>query len=422
VNEYTRREEVRWILVSAVVLVSSVAIALGLLLSARGPVTPDPAAEQAAQTLDSAAKDLGSCADAASALDKEVAVFRDVAKASKVLEQQTDVPEQEEAPKTPPIRGRPPAPKPKPKPKPPDFTAQAWPAAKPTFERATRLVACRPQAGALLEPSTKADEAWRAVAAVSGLEAPKESDTPATHLTVARQIFAAVEKAPIEEIVVHVDAAKKAAGERAAEASAKAKTTTVQQPLPRGLLGREVAIAIGVLVSLVALLVSFFSLRATSVRRGGALAPFRKAAHPPERGIQAATILRLASEANGGEPGIVLGAGIGGMAAAALGRMDADWYVAGVTAGLVLGLLTQIVIKGIGATQNFRERALTLAEIEKPAVPIVLVLSTVRVGSEEDFLAFFLKLSPTEAANAVEKLATQAEEQILIAADAHAMK
>ena len=117
-----------------------------------------------------------------------------------------------------------------------------------------------------------------------------------------------------------------------------------------------------------------------------------------------------------------MGAGLGGVLAAAVARVDADWYVAGVTAGLVLGLLTQIVVKGVGATRNFRERALTLAESEKPAVPMVLVLSTVRAGAEDDFLNFFLKLSPTEAANAVEKLATQAEEQILMAADAQAMK
>jgi hypothetical protein len=51
-------------------------------------------------------------------------------------------------------------------------------------------------------------------------------------------------------------------------------------------------------------------------------------------------------------------------------------------------------------------------------VPIVLVLQTVRPGQEEDFVGFFMKLAPTEAAHAVEKLATQAEEQILIAVDA----
>jgi hypothetical protein len=42
----------------------------------------------------------------------------------------------------------------------------------------------------------------------------------------------------------------------------------------------------------------------------------------------------------------------------------------------------------------------------------------VKPGREEDFLGFFLKLSPSEAAVAVEKIAAQAEEQILAAADA----
>jgi hypothetical protein len=176
-----------------------------------------------------------------------------------------------------------------------------------------------------------------------------------------------------------------------------------------------------VMLSLIALLVSFFSLRATSIRRSRSLQPYRKATRPPERGLQAATILRLAAESSGGEPGLVIGAGVGGLLAALAGRVDPDWYVAGVTAGLLLGLLIQIVIRSVGGPKGFRERALALADIEKPAVPIVLVLSTIQPGGEDEFLAFFLKLSPTESANAVEKLANQAEEQILIAADAQAL-
>ncbi len=415
-NEYTRREEVRWILISAVVLVSCVAASLGLLLTAKGPVTSDPAAIKAAEERVTAAGELQGCVDAAASFKKEVTVFRGVATDSKVLE--PPAPPEEEPP--PPKGGRPLPPKPKPKPKQPDFSDKAWPAAKPTFERAGRLATCRASVSAALAADAQAEQGWKAVASVVEIAAPKEGAAPDAALAAARKVFDAVDTAPIDAVVTHVTAAQAAATSEANAALEAAKATQVQQPLPRGLLGREVAIAVGVLLSLVALLVSFFSLRATSLRRGGSLTPYRKAAHPPERGLQAATILRLAAEPSGGEPGIVLGAGLGGVVAAAVGRVDADWYVAGVTAGLVVGLLTQIVVKGLGSSKHFRQRALNLAEIEKPAVPIVLVLSTVRVGMEDDFLNFFLRLSPPEAANAVEKLATQAEEQILMAADANA--
>ncbi|NUP11799.1 MAG: hypothetical protein HOW73_37605 [Polyangiaceae bacterium] len=423
-NEYTRREEVRWILVSAVVLVSSVAGALGLMLTARGPVVADVHAREAAQALERDAQDLAKCSEHAVTLKKEVDLFRDD---SKVLEQQpAPEPEvqEEPAPKTP--KGRKPPknekekPKP-PKPKMPDQSAQAWPAAKPTYDEATRLVACKVAVEKVAPAEGKAVDGWTAIEAVAALKAPKQEDTPSAHLTTARQVFAAIEKAPIQAVIDQVSGAVTKANGQAATAKDAAASATIQQPLPRGVLGREVAISAGVLVSLIGLLVSFFSLRATSVRRSSVLTPYRKAVHPPERGLHAATILRLAAEPNGGEPGIVLGAALGGLLAAIVLRADADWYVAGVAAGLVIGLLVQTLTKSIGTSKRFRERSLAIAEIEKPAVPIVLVLQTVQPGNEDEFLGFFLKLSPTEAANAVEKLATQAEEQILIAADAQAM-
>ncbi len=427
VNEYTRREEVRWILVSAVVLVSSVAVALGSMLTARGPVVPDPQAKANAEAAEAELKEIAPCADQARALEKEARLFREDAK---VLEQppvqEEPAPEPPPPPKGRPLPKRPGAPKeekPKPpKPKPVDMSAQAWPAAKPTFEEATRLAPCRALAEALLPPDAKAKEGWDAVASVVTLKAPADSEPVAAHLTTARRVFAAMEKAPLDAVVTHVVDATASQSARVDEARARAASAKVQLPLRKGVLGREPAIAAGVLVSLVALLVSFFSLRATSARRAAAVTPYRKAVKPPERGLQAATILRLASEPNGGEPGIVLGAALGGLAASLVARADADWYVAGVAAGLVLGLLVQTVVKGVGTTKHFRDRALAIAEIEKPAVPIVLVLSSVQKGTEDDFLGFFLKLSPTEAANAVEKLATQAEEQILIAADAQAQR
>ena len=411
-NEYTRREEVRWMLVSALVLVVCVAGSLGSLLTAKGTTVPDPAARKAAATAKQHAEEVAACAGRAADLSKELAVFRDVAPATGIDKEPAPP---EPAPTTPP---RPGAPKPKPK---QEIAAPAWPAARPTQERAKSLLSCKALLVGAAEPSAGAAKGWAAVEAAAAVPAPADGDGAAGQAAAARAVYVALDGAPVGDIEAHETAAA-AAAKQSADASAEtAKSTTVVQPLPAGVLGREVAVAAGVLLSLVALLINFFSLRATSARRAQTLVPLRKATRPPERGLHAAALLRVASEGSGGEPGLVLGAAIGGLVAAVVGRQDADWYVAGVTAGLILGLLIQIVARSTAGTSAFRARALGLAEIEKPAVPIVLVLSTVQPGMEGEFLSFFLKLSPPEAANAVEKLANQAEEQILIAADAQAM-
>lgn len=393
---------------SAVALVASVATSMGLLVTARGALAPNPEGAVRIEAAENRVRDVAACVDKGASLEKQVGVFRDVASESKLLEQQPDG-DDEPAPAP---RGAKPT---KPKPKPPDFTDKAWPAAKPSYEAAVALKACKAKVELAAPSEGKAAEAWAAVDQVAAMKAPTEA--PA-QLTAARQVFASLEKAPLAAINDQIAKAVEAAKAEVEAEQKRAASDLVEQPLPRGLLGREVSIAVGLVLSLIALLVSFFSLRATSIRRAGALLPYRKAVRPPERGLQAATILRLASEANGGEPGLVLGAAAGGLLLALVGRLDADWYVAGVMGGLIVGLLIQVVVKSLRGARNYRERCLALAEIEKPAVPIVLVLSTVKPGMEDEFLDFFLKLSPNEAANAVEKLASQAEEQILIAADA----
>lgn len=414
-------------LASAVVLVSAVAASLGLMLTAKGKMVPDREAIAAAEVLETEANEVKACEQAARDVVQEVALFRgDI----KVLEEPPP-PEPPPAPEPPPPPGKPGPKKPPPgkeppkppekKPKPLPENTNIWPAAQGTFEAAGRLAPCQAKVEKALASNADASAAWTAVGTVVKVTPSQTTDAPATQRAAAKQVWNAVDKAPLKSISEQVEAAGTKLAEIAKSEKTRAEALRVQQPLKRGVLGREIAIAAGVLVSLIALLVSFFSLRATSVRRAATLAPLRRAIRPPERGLHAATILRLASESNGGEPGIVLGAALGGLIAAAIGRADADWYVAGVAAGLVLGLLVQIVVKGTGGTRGFRERALGISDIEKPAVPMVLVLSTIRQGEEENFLSFFLKLSPAEAANAVEKLATQAEEQILIAADAHAL-
>ncbi len=394
-------------LVSAVLLVGSVAASLGLLMTAQGPIRASKEAETLAAQAEARAKGLEECVVAAKALTKEVTVFRDVAAASQVFEEESPPPASSASPS---------APKPKPKVRPPVATDKAWSAAKNTHAAATRLLACQETANAVATPHEVAKDGWAAVQSVKGIDSPSVGSP--NQLSAAKRVLAAVDKAPLEAVVDHVTFAFETASADAVTLRETANGTLVRQPLPKGLLGREVAMFSGVLLSMVALLLSFFSLRARSIRREAALAPYRKAVRSPERGIQAATIIRLATEANGGEPGIVIGAALLGLVAAFVGRVDADWYVVGVMLGVLLGVLGQLVTRNLGSVARFRERVLALTELEKPAVPMVLVLSEVKVGSEQDFLSFFLKLSSSEAALAVEKLATQAEEQILIAADA----
>jgi len=399
-------------LVSALVLVACVAASLGLLLTATGRTVPDPAAHAAATAARHHAEEAEACEGRAADLSKELLVFRDVAPASGIDKEPVD--ELAPEPSAPPPRG------PKPKPK-PERTTPAWPAARPSYERAKALIACKKTLFGDDAPSAASANGWASVNAAASVEAPKEGEALPAQNAAARKVYVALDKAPLEAVQAE-EAAKIAAAREAADLATKhAESATIVEPLPQGILGRDVAVAAGVLLSLVALLISFFSLRATSVRRAQTLGAVRRATQVPERGLHAAAIVRLAAETGGGEPGLVLGAGFGGLVAAFVGRADADWYIAGVTAGLILGLLIQIVARSTAGVAKFRARALGLAEIEKPAVPVVLVLSTVQPGLEAEFLQFFTKLSPIEAANAVEKLSNQAEEQILAQADAQAL-
>jgi len=64
------------------------------------------------------------------------------------------------------------------------------------------------------------------------------------------------------------------------------------------------------------------------------------------------------------------------------------------------------------------------ASFHSPSRPftIVLVLSTIVKGREGEWIDAFLKMNHQGQADAVDKLAQQAEEQILVAADAQAMR
>src|SRR5262249_3912868 len=115
-----------------------------------------------------------------------------------------------------------------------------------------------------------------------------------------------------------------------------------------------------------------------------------------------------------------IGAALGGLLAAAIVPADADVFIVGVMSGCLLGLGIQWSIRLAQGASQWRERANELADVEKPAIPIVLVLSGVNPGLEGPCYTFFTGLTPGEGALAVEKLAAQAEERIPAAADAGA--
>jgi hypothetical protein len=287
----------------------------------------------------------------------------------------------------------------------------------PAWKQAKALAPCRTQLEGLVEANPDTTKAWEAVAAAAAIV---PGDDHKSQVAAARQLLAALETAPTDKLLEATKAAEANLKKVADTEAEKAKTATVREALPPGLLPRQLAIGIGVLIGVITLLASFLSVRAAATRRLATLVPLREAAKQGQGGIQAAAILSLAATHNGGEPGLVFGAGIGGLAAALAFPVDADIFVAGVMVGLLLGLGIQWSLRLSQGLSQWRRRAAELADIEKPSVPIVLVLSAVHMGREAEFWNFFSNLSPPEQSATVAQLASQAEEQILAAADASA--
>ncbi|MCA9620872.1 MAG: hypothetical protein KC731_17735, partial [Myxococcales bacterium] len=75
-NEYTRREEIRWTLATVFILVPAVAIAIVRLVLAQGPMVTDPEAIKAERSAKQAELDFKPCAKAAKKLAGEVSVFK----------------------------------------------------------------------------------------------------------------------------------------------------------------------------------------------------------------------------------------------------------------------------------------------------------------------------------------------------------
>ncbi len=394
-NEYTRREEVRWTLTTAAVLLLAVAIAVVVLATARGAVIPDPEARARAERLSVQAKDAAGCSTTALKLQEEIGIFKNLAKASRIQDDGKGADD--------------------------PGASVAWAAASPSHHRATQLAACRAMVEDAVGVRPAASSGWASVVKAGAMKAPRTGDKDAER-AAARSLLSTLQDAPVEAVQRQVADAAKDLSARATEADTTASNAMVRAALPKGVLGRQVAVVIGVVLCLAALLVSFFSVRAASVRRAALLIPLRSGPGGAHRGLQAATILRLSGEANGGEPGVVLGAALGGLLAAITARIDADWFVIGTMGGFVVGLGFQLLLSVVHGQTRWRERASELSELEKPAIPIVLVLGGVRQGLEASFLDFLNGLPPSEAAATIERLAAREEEQILMAAEAQAFR
>jgi hypothetical protein len=405
VNVYTRREEMRWTIIALVVLVLSTAGSVVRLVTAQGKVIPDPASAAAAKAAETRVGQAKSCLKAAEQLNTELPVLKSSAKAVRM--------DKPDAGAT--LRGR----KPPPPPKDNEILEIAWPVARPSHKEAKNLVAgqCRALVEGVTGAKPDAGKGWDAIIAASAISPGEDYKS---QVEAARKLFAALAEAPIDKVLEATKEAEASLKKVSDAETEKAKNASVREPLPKGLLQRELAVGLGVLLGVITLLVSFLSVRAAATRRVATLLPLREAAKTGNTGAQAATILTLAAQHSGGEPGLVMGAGLGGLAAAVLIPVDADVFVAGVMVGLLLGLGLQWTFRLALGLSNWRRRATELADIEKPAIPIVLVLQTVNVGLEGQFWSFFSNLPPAEQAATVARLASQAEEQILAAADAGA--
>ncbi len=415
-NEYTRREEVRWTLIASLALVLGMAPAVFLLVTAQGALVPDPGAQLAAKVAADKAQQIHTCVVTADKLPTEIDVFKSAAKAAHLDANGADAPVEVNAPNRKKtainlFKGKLP-----PKEKEPD-AALAWPAAKEPHKLAKALGPCRATVDfAVARPETTA--AWDAIAKAGEVMPPGTDKNE--QIVAARALLKLLGEVPTDKVAQQVRDAEAELKKVSETATSRARTAMIREPIPEGIIPRRIAVGVGVGLSVITLLLSYLSVRVASSRRLGTLVPLREAAKTSQPGVHAAALLRLAAQHNGGQPGMVVGAAFGGLFAAALQRSDTDVFIVGVMGGCLLGLVLQWVFRIAMGASRWRVRATELAEVEKPAIPIVLVLSGVNPGLEGPFITFFNGLTPPEAAQTVEKLAAQAEEKILAAADAGA--
>lgn len=391
---------------ASILLVLFIAIAVVRLVTVQGKLVPDVAAKAQAQATEDLAASMKPCVQQGEQLVRERDLFNKAVAQAKL--QETDTPGSKKK-------------KPTAKDKAKETANEvAWSQAIPSYKIAIKLAQCKERTINAVGERAAATPAWDAILKAAEVKTPGEDDKPAqTEATKTLQQL--LGGAPLAEVEQHVKAAEASLKEKASAQRASSENAMIREPLPKGVLSRQAAVGIGVGLCVLTLLLSYISVTVASSRRASTLIPLRDAARQGKAGLQAAAILRIAAAHNGGEPGLVIGAAAGGLLTALLAPAEADVFVLGVMGGLLFGLGVQWALRvAIGPTR-WRARATELAEIEKPTTPIVLVLSTVNPGLEPQFLQFFKGLSAEDAAMTVEKLAAQAEERILAAADANRM-
>lgn len=410
-NEYTRREEIFWTLVSVCILVPATVGASVALWRARaqGPLVPDPVAIENFRKAEAADADFNKarCTKVATKLGEEVAVFKQ--RAARAEKDARDALEKARKPVTTPL----------------DYTVPIQPA-QLVLKQAKALVNanCRKLTEEAAGVSQNAAPGWKAAESAAALP---ESGNEAAQQKMGRDLLALVkDEARLKSIALHAEAARASLQKKLTSAREEANTRTKRIEPAEGLFPFKTALGLGVLLPVVALVVSYLSVRSASMRRGKLLVALRRFANTPEAGLQAAAIVRLAANHNGGEPGLVVGSALGGLLAAVLAPSDnpnvfmADLFVAGAMGGLLVGLAGQWLVRTVLGVQRWRERTQELGDVEKPTIPVALVLGGVTPGLEKQFLRYFEALPIGDASVWVQKLATQAEEQILAAADAAA--
>jgi hypothetical protein len=417
-NEYTRREEVRWTLVASLLMVLCIAPAVILLVTARGRDIPDPQARKVADEAAEKVKPAHACVVAADKLGTEIDPFKATAKAAHLdVDENAAADPKAKKPQTIAGKIRGAIKDVKDKDKEPDV-GLAWTAAQPTQKAAKQLAPCRvtAEANAGVRPETAA--AWDSIAKGAAIQ--PAADDKTAELDAARTLLKLWDGIAIDKVLQQTKDSEAAAQKAADDLSNTADKATIIEPIPDRLVPRRLAVGVGVGLSVIALLLSYLSVRVASNRRLMTLVPLREAAKTSQPGLHAAAVLRLAAQPSGGLPGGVIGSALGGLVAAAVARSDADVFIGGVMTGFLFGLGVQFLYRMLMGATPWRARANELADIEKPAIPIVLVLSGVNPGLEGAFIKFFTGLSQADAAGTVEKLAAQAEERILAAADAGA--
>ena len=255
-NEYTRREEIRWTLATVFVLVPCVAIAIVRLVLAQGPMVTNPAAIQAEADAQRAEAAYRACAKGAKDLATEVDVFKTQVK---LLEDKAKATAKEAN-----DNRRPGEPK-----VPVEVEwGKAWPKASRVLKASKGLQqsGCRAATESAAGKNADADKAWDAVAKAAEVKDPaaaaKDRDAASQKLA---SYFRAVDA---EKLKSHSEIAKNSLQTAVKDAAAKRESDKVQAALPQGLFPRGPAIGVGVGVSLAALIISYVSVRSASVRRG----------------------------------------------------------------------------------------------------------------------------------------------------------